>query len=196
MSLEEAETQCFVLTVGSQDTSAAFISALMNNLLQYPKVSSNVQAEISAFEREGRLSSPVVTYQETTEMQYFMACVHETLRFSPSVSMILPRYAPAGGMNVNGVWISERTEIAANPYIIHRNIEVFGSDADIFRPERWLGNHEQVRLMHKSSLAFGYGSRKCLGQNIALFESQKFCVQVLQPHIPIVLCLEADCGKP
>ena len=181
MSLKEAERQCFILTVGSQDTSAAFISAFVNYILENPEASSKLLDEIDLFERSGRFSTPIVTYDETVEAQYFMACVHETLRLSPSVSMILPRYAPAGGMQIGETWISERVEVAANPYIIHRSTEIFGSDADDFRPERWLGNPQQVRLMHKYSLWFGYGSRKCLGRNIALFESQKFIVQVCRP---------------
>ena len=177
-SLQEAERQCFILTVSSQDTSAAFISAFLNYLLEHADIHSNVCAEILQLEHSQRLSSPVVTYQETVEMPYLMACVHETLRLSPPISIVLPRYAPTGGMYVNGEWISEKAEIGANPYVIHRSSKIFGSDADTFRPERWLGDPEQVRLMHKSSFAFGYGSRKCLGKNIALFESQKFCAQV------------------
>ena len=180
-SLQEAERQCFILTVSSQDTSAAFISAFIDYLLENANILSNVCAEILELERTQRLSVPVVTYQETVKLPYFMACVHETLRLSPPISTVLPRYAPRGGMYVNGEWISGKVEIGANPYVIHRNTKIFGLDADSFRPERWLGDPEQVRLMHRFSFAFGHGSRKCLGKNIALFESQKFCAQVSGP---------------
>lgn len=178
MSLQDAEAQCFILTVGSQDTSAAFISSFFHHILESPNINHKLTEEIASFEQSDRLSKPVVTYNETTQMTYFMACVYETLRYSPSVSMLLPRYAPSGGMFINDTWVSEQTEIAANPYVIHRNKEIFGADADIFRPERWLEDPRQARLMHKYALWFGYGSRQCLGKNIALFESQKFCVQV------------------
>lgn len=178
LSIEEVEHECFILTVGSQDTSAAFMSALINYILQDRTIHSKLVAEIALFHQGGHLSSPVVRYDETVEMPYFMACVYETLRLSPSVSMILPRYAPPGGVFIGRTWVSGKTEIAANPYVLHRNTEIFGLDADKFRPERWLGDPEQVRLMHKYFFAFGYGSRRCLGKNIAMFESQKFCVQV------------------
>ena len=157
------------------------MSAFINYLLENAGIRSNVCAEILQFEQSQKLSLPVVTYQETVEMPYFMACVHETLRLSPPISVVLPRYAPTGGMYVEGVWIPEKVELGANPYVIHRSTKIFGLDADTFRPERWLGDPEQVQLMHKFSLAFGYGSRKCLGKNIALFESQKFCAQVNEP---------------
>ena len=123
----------------------------------------------------------MVRYDETVDMPYFMACVRETVRLSPSVSMILPRHAPTGGMYIGETWVSDHTEIAANPFVVHRNKEIFGPAAGVFRPERWLGNPDEVRLMHKYSFAFGYGSRRCLSKNIALFEAQKFCVQVYRP---------------
>ena len=178
MTLEEVERECFALTIGAQDTTPSFISAFVNHVLQEPAVHSKLLAEIASFEQRGQLFSPVVRYDETVQMPYFMACVNETLRLSPSVSMMLPRYAPPGGVFIGKTWVSEKTEIAANPYVLQRNTEIFGLDADTFRPERWLGDPEQVLLMHKYFFAFGYGSRRCLGKNIALFESQKYCVQV------------------
>ena len=43
-----------------------------------------------------------------------------------------------------------------------------------------------TRLMHKNFLAFGAGSRKCLGQNIALWLGQKLVVQVSKLSYPAV----------
>ena len=182
MTLEEAEHECFILTVGSQDTSAAFISAFVDHVLQHEDVYLKLIAEILTYERRGLLSEPVVAYDETTQMPYFMACVQETLRLVPSVSMILPRYAPKNGIFIEGEWLPPNVELAANPYIIHRNTEIFGADAVSFRPERWIECSKlELQRMKRFFLAFGYGSRRCLGKNIALFESQKFLLQVGSP---------------
>lgn len=178
IGIEEAEHECFILTVGSQDTSAAFISAFLNYVLQNHDVYVDIMAELETAEQAGQLSSPVVRYEETVKLPYFTACVQETLRLSPSVSMILPRYTPKGGMFIGGMWVPEGTELAANPYVIHRSRQIFGDDADRFRPNRWLENPDVVKRMNKYFFAFGYGSRRCLGKNIALFEAQKFCIQV------------------
>ena len=188
MTLEEVERECFILTIGAQDTMASLMSTFVNHVLEHPAVHSKLIAEIALFERRGQLSSPIVRYDETDKMPYFMACVHETLRLSPSVSMILPRYAPKNGVFIGKTWVSGKTEIAANPYVLHRNTDIFGSDAEKFRPERWLGDPESVRLMHRYFFAFGYGSRRCLGKSIALFILQKFLVQVR--HRP---CLRMKC---
>lgn len=177
MTLEEAERECFIMTVGAQDTSASFVSAFVHFILQNPSKHAALIAEIDQYEEESRLSKPVARYDETTQMPYFMACCSEALRLSPSVSMVLPRFAPEG-FEINGVRVTSKTELAANPYVIHRNEEIFGADPEEFRPERWLENPARVKVMNKYMFAFGFGSRRCIGKNIALFECQKFCVQV------------------
>ncbi|KAL9097015.1 MAG: hypothetical protein Q9165_000979 [Trypethelium subeluteriae] len=134
-TLDEAENQCFILIVGSQDTSAAFISTFLRLILTHDQAYTRLMEEIEALNLSGRLSHPV-TYEETEHMPYFAACVKEALRMSPSVSMTLPRYAPEGGMCLGDTWVPETVEVAANPYVIHRNRTIYGEDAEEFRPER------------------------------------------------------------
>lgn len=194
MSLEDSKLQCFQFTIAGQDTTAGLISSLIYYVLSNPHVHSKLLAEINNFEQQGKLSQPVVRHDESTNMPFLMACVRETLRVAPPTPIILPRYVSKGGMVINGTWIPEKTEIAANPYVIHRNQEVFGSDADIFRPERWLEQSERLRLMEKYEFGWGYGDRKCIGKNLALFEAQKFVLQVCvplevppPPTVPVVI---------
>ena len=178
MSIEEIKTESFVLMVAAADTSSAFISPFVNYIIQDEEIYANLAREIDSFELAGKLSRPIATFQETNEMSYFMACIKETLRFSPSTPFILPRYVSNGGMNLNGIWVPEGTEIGANPYIIHRDSGVFGADAHLFRPERWLENEERAKEMNKYILSWGYGTRSCLGKNIAQMITQKLCLQV------------------
>lgn len=178
LSLEEVQRQCYLFTVAGQDTTAALISAVINQILQKPRVYSKIIAEIDEFQQKSELTTPVVKFDETARMPYFMACIRETLRIAPPTPIILPRYVSTGGMLINGIWIPPKTEIAANPYPIHRDKRIFGKDANIFRPERWLEDPAQIKLMDKYDFAWGYGSRKCIGKSLALLDAQKFCVQV------------------
>ena len=177
-SLEQAERECFLLTVAAQDTTAGFIAPLISFIAGDLRVASRLWDEIHTFEVEGKLSSPVVKYEETAEMPYFMACVRETLRIRPPTPINLPRYVPEGGMEIEGRWIPDTVEIGANPHLIHRNRDIFGQDADSFLPERWLDGPERTHLMDKYDFTWGYGSRRCVGKNIALMDGQKFVLQV------------------
>jgi hypothetical protein len=57
---------------------------------------------------------------------------------------------------------------------MHLNKKVFGEDAKVFRPERWLeASAEQLRVMEMAHIGFGRGRRVCIGQHIAVMEMKK-----------------------
>ena len=47
---------------------------------------------------------------------------------------------------------------------MNRQQSTYGSDADIFRPERWLESEEQVRKFEKVELGWGASRRTCIGK--------------------------------
>jgi cytochrome P450 len=42
-----------------------------------------------------------------------------------------------------------QTIVGVNAWALHRNADIFGSDVDEFRPERWLGLREDVARMEQ-----------------------------------------------
>lgn len=75
------------------------------------------------------------------------------------------------GATICGTWFPAGTNVGINSWVAHRNLDVWGPDADEFRPERWLeSSEEQLRRIHAMFMPFGLGSRTCLGKNISLLE--------------------------
>ncbi|CAH0054698.1 unnamed protein product [Clonostachys solani] len=189
ITIEEVKTECFVLMVAASDTTAAFFCGFVRYVLQTPGVYDKLMAEIDDFQARGLLSDPVPTFEEIKALPYFEACHRETLRYQPSTPMIIPRYVSDGGLELYGRHVPAGTEIGANPYVVHRNKEVFGEDADCFNPERWLRDPDTAREMDKCILTWGYGPRVCLGKNIALLETYKLLIQVNSNCGPIIMTL-------
>lgn len=63
-------------------------------------------------------------------------------------------------------------------YAMHRRKDIYGSDADQFRPERW--ENDALKNIGWGYLPFNGGPRICLGQDFALLEAGFTIVRLLQ----------------
>ena len=71
----------------------------------------------------------------------------------PGVQYPLERVVPAGGARLCDFDIPTGTVVGMNAAVIHRNQDIFGYDADQFRPERWLDDDEEkVKIMDRHLL--------------------------------------------
>ncbi|KIW13441.1 hypothetical protein PV08_08629 [Exophiala spinifera] len=164
------------------DTTAISLRALFYYLCKNTRAYNNLVDEILAFDDRGELSE-FVTYAEAQRMPYFQACMREALRMHPAVGQLLERIVPAEGATVSGHFLPGGTIVGMNPWVAARDKSVYGVDADIFRPERWLEASEAtLKLMDRNWLAFGAGARTCLGKNISLMEMSKLVPQLLRRY--------------
>jgi cytochrome P450 len=123
------------------------------------------------------------------------------MRLHPGVAMMLERYVPTDGLSLpDGRFIPSQTKVGINPYVANRNKDVFGHDADVFRPERWLrasndsddAFRERLKLFNGTDLSFGNGSRVCLGRHIALPEAYKLVATLVNRYDIELTDLEKD----
>lgn len=158
--------------------------------METPGVWNKLVEEIDDFDSRGLLDHPLPLFDQIKQLPYFKACHLEVTRSYLSIPMILPRNVLPGGMDLYGMHAAAWSEIGANPYVIQRDKDVFGEDNSEFRPERWLESEERALFMEKHLLTWGYGTRVCLGKNIALMETYKLMCQVSHrfpsPQVPPV----------
>lgn len=154
--------------LAGSDTTAIALRSIIHNLITSPMCYNKLLREIDEWQEAGRLSDPVKE-SEARQMPYLQAVVKEAMRLHPSVGMLLERHVPKGGVTICGKFFPEGYVVGINPWVVGRDKGVYGEDADVFRPERWLeADAERLKEMERSSLAFGAGSRVCIGKNISM----------------------------
>jgi cytochrome P450 len=86
------------------DTTAISTRAIIYYLLKNPDCKKKLVEELDTKKEEGQLSEPI-SLEQTKNMPYLQACLHEGLRCHPAVGMSLPRVTPCGGIDVDGRYI-------------------------------------------------------------------------------------------
>jgi cytochrome P450 len=108
------------------------------------------------------------------------AVIYEGLRMNAPFTGLISKEVPAGGDTLKGMFVPGGTNISSNTWGILRRKDVYGPDADLFRPERWLQADESKKgvMERNTELAFGHGRWGCAGKNVAFMELNKVYVEV------------------
>ena len=160
MDPEKIRGHVMNILVAGRDTTASLLSSLFFTLAQRPDVYSKLQEEVAYL--KGR--SP--TYEDIKEMKYLNYAIKETLRLY-SVVPLNTRVAnkdttlPLGGGSdgQSPIYVHRGQMVVYQSYSLHRRVDLWGPDANEFRPERWY----KVRPGFEY-LPFNAGPRICPGK--------------------------------
>ncbi|KAH0526268.1 hypothetical protein TsFJ059_009614 [Trichoderma semiorbis] len=175
----ELRCQLLHLLLAGRDTTASLLSSTFFILSKRPDVWAKLRQEVLQY------GNVLPTTAQIQECKYLSFVLKEVLRLYPVIvtnSRMANKntYLPVGGGG-NGqskIFIPKGQVVAYHYHVMHRRKDIFGDDADDFRPERW----ETLRPRWEY-LPFGGGPRICIGQQLALTEAsytvfrfaQKFC---------------------
>jgi cytochrome P450 len=146
------------------DMTAVALNSILYHLMRSPTLYKKATSEIDAAVENGTLFIPV-KHAEAVKLPYLKACINEAMRLHSSVGITLPRTVLAGGATISGFSSPERYSVGINGAVVQYDKDVFGVDAENFKPERWIEG--DVVHMEKAMLVFGAGTRTCLGKNVS-----------------------------
>jgi cytochrome P450 len=184
-------TMAVSMAFAGSETTAISLSSVFYYLLKNPRCMDELLKELDDKGREGHFKdneNGVVTWTESQGLPYLDACVKEAFRLHPAPGLPLERVVPPQGAEIAGHFVKGGTIVGCSAWVIHRRPEIFGSDVEVYRPERWLvdesmdrdSEEKRIKEMTGTMLHFGMGARTCIGKNISLLEIYKLVPTVLR----------------
>ncbi|KJZ79690.1 Benzoate 4-monooxygenase [Hirsutella minnesotensis 3608] len=181
---EELTAEALTHVIAGSDTTSNSSCALMYYLARNSAALSKLQQELDKVIPEG---VEVPTYEMVREVDYLDWAINEALRLHSTSGIGLPREVPPGspGVTILGQYYPPGTILSVPTYTIHHSKEIWGEDADDFKPERW----EVATPRQKTAfIPFSHGPRSCVGRNVAELEMKliaatwvrRYCVELEQ----------------
>ncbi|KAH7354752.1 cytochrome P450 alkane hydroxylase-like protein [Rhexocercosporidium sp. MPI-PUGE-AT-0058] len=178
----ELRDQALHVLLAGRDTTAALLGWTILLLARHPEIYSSLrQTVLSTFGTETQpLTEP--SFASLKSCKELTHLLYEVLRLYPLVPVngrlaIRNTVLPTGGGKdgKQPIAIMKGEQVGYHSYVLHRRKDIWGEDADVFRPGRWEG-----RKLGWEMIAFSGGPRICLGQQYALNEASFVIVRVLQ----------------
>ena len=179
LTQQEASRESLLNVVAGSDTTATTMRVMLLSLLSNPVAYRKLHNEIASGIEDGKISSPI-TDVEARQLPYLQATIKEGLRMKPPSAGPMYKTVPPEGDMIDGKFIPGGTHIGQSPFSVFQSKQVFGNDAGLFEPERWIKADKETFANMSSvvDLVFSMGKYQCLGKPVALMEMNKTFVEV------------------
>lgn len=171
-SLLRLEQEGALLVLAGTESPAKSLNTIFYHLLANPEIMYKLRKELSSVPRPA-------SWAQLEQLPYLTAVIEEGHRLSFGVTARTARiaresltYTPTAHASHNSdnpksYNIPAGTPMSTTTLSAHTAPSVF-PDPFVFNPDRWLG--EEERKLQRYQMAFGKGSRKCIGIELARAE--------------------------
>lgn len=168
LGFEELTAEALTQLIAGSDTTSNSSCALLYHVARTPGVLQKMQQELDAAVPDDGVTK-VPTYEAIRNLPYLEAVINETLRHHSTSGIGLPREIPrdSPGVTLRGQYFPPGTVLSVPSYTIHHSREIWGPDAEEFRPERWASLTPRQK---NAFIPFSHGPRACVGRNVAEME--------------------------
>ncbi|KAH7672429.1 Unspecific monooxygenase protein [Dioscorea alata] len=154
---------CKNIFFAGHETAATSASWCLMLLASHPKWQAQARAEVIEVCQGGPPNADMLRKMKTLTM-----VIQESLRLYPPTAFVTReafKDIKLGKLNIpKGITMVIPTSI------LHHEQEIWGPDADEFKPERFTNGISGACKFPHAYIPFGLGARTCLGQNLAMVE--------------------------
>jgi cytochrome P450 len=177
----ELRSQLLNILLAGRDTTAGLLGWTCWNLARHPSIYNKLRTKI--VEEFGTYDRPRdITFSSLKSCTFLQHVLKEALRLFPSVPLNARQATrdttlPVGGGpdGTSPIFVKKGQEVGYSVYVMQRREDIWGKDAAIFDPDRWVD-----RKVGWEYLPFNGGPRICLGQQFALTEVGYVLTRLIQ----------------
>ncbi|KAI9649100.1 hypothetical protein NHQ30_001667 [Ciborinia camelliae] len=160
------------------DAIATPLTNMFFNLARNPQVWTKLQKEIST------VGSAKLTPKLVKSSRYLSCVINATMRLYSGISAneriaLRDTVLPTGGgpNDTSPIFVKKGVKIVLWFASMSRRKDLWGDDAEIWRPERWEGDFKPDRWIN---LSFGAGPRMCPASDLGLTQIAITTIRILQ----------------
>ncbi|GAA5882286.1 hypothetical protein JCM1840_005437 [Sporobolomyces johnsonii] len=188
MTPEELRGQLTTFVLAGSETTSTALTWTLHALSRFPEKQQKLRDEIRAARKQAQAEGrDELESDELAALPYLDAVAREVLRLESPVTAtvrhaaradLIPlskplRSASSPNQTISHIPVEPGQVIFIPIAAVNRSKEVFGADADEFRPERWLEGEKEIEGgvgVWAHILSFLAGPRSCIGYKFALLE--------------------------
>ncbi|KAH7878863.1 cytochrome P450 [Lentinula edodes] len=193
---DEVISQMTSLLFAATDTTSSALSRLVSLLSKHPDIQEKLRQEVTEARRNN--NGEDLSYHEVNSLPYLDAVCRESLRlYAPVTSMsrytlqdaVVPLSKPiigVDGTEIREISVPRGTQVVISMYNANRNEELWGPDANEWKPERWLSPLPEAVIqahvpgIYSHLMTFSAGSRSCIGFKFSQLEMKVVLVVLLE----------------
>ncbi|CAJ1335055.1 unnamed protein product, partial [Effrenium voratum] len=169
MSEESIVDNLLTFLLAGQDSTAAAMASCLCYLCDNPECKEKLLREIDEVVGQGE-----VAWEHLGKLQYLDWCIKETLRLMPPAAATIRQSTK--DQLLGSFFVPKKVTVLVNMVALHYDTDLWGKDADSFKPERW----EKGQPHKFAYLPFAFGPRACIGREFTLMEQKVTMVKLFQ----------------
>ncbi|XVF35728.1 hypothetical protein REPUB_Repub18cG0171300 [Reevesia pubescens] len=154
---------CKNLYFAGHETTAITASWCLMLLALHPEWQSRIQAEVAQVCKNGQPDADSISRLKTVTM-----VIQETMRLYPAAAFVSREALQE--TQIGNILVPKGVCIWTLIPTLHRDPDIWGPDANEFKPERFINGVSKACKSPQGYIPFGLGTRLCLGKNFAIVQ--------------------------
>lgn len=174
MSDQQLLDECVTFLVAGHETTANLLTWTMLLLANHPEWQEKAREEV--LNVCGSTEPP--SFEQLSQLKTLTWILYESLRLFPPAAVVARTCVQSNSLD--GLYVPKGVDIVLPIAIIHRKPELWGDDANMFKPERFSNGIGKAATHPMAFLPFSVGPRTCIGQTFALSEAKLILASLCQ----------------